>query len=253
VSIRLISLNIEGKKHLPEVFAFLSEEQPDVVCLQEVYEDDLPYLSEALGKETESRFALMRLHKREGILARHGNAILSRFPITKSDVRPYMLHDAGHIYFDNTDAETKSVSQDFNLLIADIAKEDSTHRIVTTHFPWTEDGRASDFQRTALLAMLKETERLGDFVLCGDFNAPRGGEIFGRLAQRYRDNVPLSYTTSIDPNLHRAGPLAFMVDGMFSTNGITVSDVTMHGGVSDHCALVGRVSSVREPSILQAA
>ena len=80
-------------------------------------------------------------------------------------------------------------------------------------------------------------------MLCGDFNAPRGGEIFGLLAQKYKDNVPQKYTTSIDGILHRAGPLPFMVDGLFSTPGYTVSHVEMVCGISDHCALIANVAS----------
>ena len=78
-------------------------------------------------------------------------------------------------------------------------------------------------------------------VLCGDFNAPRGGEIFTRLATQSRDNVPSHYVTSIDPKLHRAGPLQLMVDGLFSTDGYRLSEVVLHNGVSDHCTITAVV------------
>jgi len=45
--------------------------------------------------------------------------------------------------------------------------------------------------------------------------------------------------------LHRAGPLPYMVDGVFSTGEYGVSKVRLHQGVSDHCAItctIGRSS-----------
>jgi endonuclease/exonuclease/phosphatase family metal-dependent hydrolase len=248
VSNRLISLNIEGRKHLPEVLSFLTRERPDIACLQEVYEDDLPRLTEGLGMSTV--FAAMRLRPDA---AAHGNAILSRLPIRRHEVIPYMKQSPAYSFFVPGTEEEKALSQEFNLLSADIEMNGTLLKVITTHFPWTADGRATDFQREALVAMLQKLSLMGDFALCGDFNAPRGGEIFAAIAQEYTDNVPASYTTSIDPGLHRAGPLPYMVDGMFSTEGIEIRDVSMKSGISDHCALLGHASPVREPSILQAA
>ena len=42
--------------------------------------------------------------------------------------------------------------------------------------------------------------------------------------------------------LHRAGPLQLVVDGMFSTDDYSVSEVALHQGVSDHCAITALVS-----------
>jgi hypothetical protein len=48
--------------------------------------------------------------------------------------------------------------------------------------------------------------------------------------------------TSIDPKLHRAGALQLMVDGLFTTPGYEASDVMLHTGVSDHCAITARIA-----------
>ena len=71
-------------------------------------------------------------------------------------------------------------------------------------------------------------------LLGGDFNAPRGGPIFARLARHWTDCIPADVTTSIDPELHRAGALELMVDGMFASPGVRVDSVRMHTGLSDH-------------------
>jgi endonuclease/exonuclease/phosphatase family metal-dependent hydrolase len=129
------------------------------------------------------------------------------------------------------------------MLSCEIEKEGETFRVATTHFTWTPDGSADDYQRADVKKLLAILGGMGEFVLTGDFNAPRGGEIFGTLAEKYKDNVPSHYTTSIDGALHRAGPLELMVDGIFSTPGYAVSDVELVAGVSDHKAIVATVSS----------
>ena len=45
---KLISLNIEGSKHLERIIPFITKESPDVLCLQEVFKADL-HLFEKLG------------------------------------------------------------------------------------------------------------------------------------------------------------------------------------------------------------
>lgn len=86
-------------------------------------------------------------------------------------------------------------------------------------------------------------ELLGErpLVLCGDFNAPRGGPIFSQFAERWRDCIPQHIATSIDPDLHRAGALQLMVDGLFTTADFAVSNVRMHCGVSDHKAITADI------------
>ena len=62
-----------------------------------------------------------------------------------------------------------------------------------------------------------------------------------RSSPGWRRNGPTIFRprtrTSLDPVLHRAGPLQLMVDGVFSTDDYSVSEVTLHQGVSDHCAI----------------
>ena len=118
---------------------------------------------------------------------------------------------------------------------------------MTTNFTWSEHGQPDRYQRQDVRALLDTVLPLGDIVLCGDFNAPRGGEIFSFLAERLKDNIPRRYKTSLDIALHRAGKerpeeLADkMVDGFFTSHGYRASGVRLERGVSDHCAIVGTV------------
>ncbi len=238
--LKLISINVERSKHLDVVIPFLEKEQADVVCVQELMEWDIPALEKATGASSVfSREVLYDNEREKGV---QGCGIFSRsgFVVHRDDVyhggknslRPY----------DSTDIESKRQTQDLKVISADIEKNGIFFRIATTHFTWTPDGEADDYQRKDLVALFEILGAQGDFVLTGDFNAPRGKEIFSAIAAKYKDNVPLEYTSSIDGSLHRAGALPYMVDGMFSTPRYRVENVRMVSGVSDHCALVGEVS-----------
>ena len=243
MALKLISLNIEGRNHLDLVIPFLQTAAPDVVCLMELYEMDLERFRSALGAEI---FFVPMNTREHGVF---GVGILSKFPLTQTEAARYGgAHELQE--FDNRNAEAAHATTRFSLISAEVEKEGELFRICTTHFPVTKEAQATDFQREdmrALLALLKEKE---EFVVCGDFNAPRGDEIFGMLTQHYRDNVPARYTSSIDGRLHRAGPLPYMVDGFFTTPRYTAS-VEMVCGVSDHCALVGEVSANTAPAPVQ--
>ncbi len=79
-------------------------------------------------------------------------------------------------------------------------------------------------------------------ILCGDFNIPRGTELYHVLADCLYDNIPPEYVSSIDPVLHRVPNLSLMIDYMWSLERIRIENVRQVCGVSDHCAFVGEVS-----------
>lgn len=236
-SLRLLSVNIEYTKHLETVLPFVEKMKPDVLCVQEILKRDVPLFEAVVGKGI---YAGMAQGEFGGVQDTLGLALFSRFPITAHAVT-YYSGDGNLEEFDRSTLESKRASMHHLLLVCDIDKEDTMFRTGVTHFTWTPDGKADDLQRQKLPLLLSALERSGELVFCGDFNAPRGGEIFSAIAAKYKDNVPAHYTTSIDGSLHRAGPLPHMVDGLFSTPEYTVGDVTMLCGVSDHCALSATV------------
>lgn len=240
MALSLITLNIERDLHLDVVESFLKEQLPDVACIQELFEADIPRIEAALGATCFFAPAMRSISHSRGRLV-EGTAIFSRLPFRFSQSYQYGGVPTDVVdYIDGTAEEKQATSRDM-LLVAEVEKDGELFRIATVHFPWTPDGEANDMQREALPKLLTITDRFDDIVLCGDFNAPRGKEIFSLLSEHFTDNVPSQYETSIDGNLHRAGPLPLMVDGMFSTSGYRVSEVEMICGVSDHCALLAKV------------
>jgi len=251
---KLVSVNIERAKHLERVIPFIEAEAPDVLCLQEVLEEDLPRFTRILG----GRAVFAPMTMLPGMTTPTGIAIVSPHPF-KEEITYYRGAAGAVPQFDDTNAETKYGSEHAMLVSADIVM-DRPYRIATTHFTWTPDGTPDDHQRRDLAALMPILESKGALAFCGDFNAPRGGEIFSALSARWRDNIPAAYEWNLDLSLHRigermkdeakkAGHDGFMVDGLFTTPSYVASDVKLIPGVSDHMAIVASIS--REPSVLE--
>jgi endonuclease/exonuclease/phosphatase family metal-dependent hydrolase len=239
-SLSLVSLNIERDKHLDLVIPFLREHPADIVCIQELFGRDIPALEEALSAKC--FFAPSTLYPTlEGPIP-EGVAIFSRHPVSDVSIVPYAGREGDLVVFaEEKSPEAKVKTQKYELLTGVVEKDGARFRVATTHFVWTPDGEADDTQRAAVERMLAEIRNLGETILCGDLNAPRGKEIFARIESEMKDNIPAQYETSIDGAIHRAGPLPVMVDGLFTTPGYAASDVSLVSGVSDHCAITATI------------
>lgn len=235
----LCQLNIENHQHLSVVIPFLEKTLPDVICVQELCEGDIPILEKVL--DARCIFAPMSSRLRTGIREIEGIGIFSRLIVRNVSRQYYAGNFNASVNFDASSSQTKYRTQGYVLLQCDIEKEEKLFRIATTHFVWTPDGAASATQRRDMEKLIILLTGYKEFILCGDLNAPRGGEIFEMLSKRFKDNIPAEYTTSIDANLHRAGPLELMVDAIFSTSQYHVSDVKQIFNLSDHCAFTATI------------
>jgi len=241
-SIKLISLNIELSKHLGTVLSFLEKQKPDVVCIQEIVENDIARFVAILGG-AEYVFAPTLRHMETQGNPIVGEAIFSGLRVARKDVQYYVGNTDDIPELRPSEMEEKGIApMNCALVTMSIEKEGSLFIVGTTHFTWSPDGEATSAQRINMKRFLGIVDTYKNIVFTGDFNAPRGKEIFSVLANKYKDNVPARYTTSIDGGLHRAGQLNLIVDGLFSTPGYTVSNVEMVSGLSDHCALVAEIS-----------
>lgn len=227
-----ISLNIEMHKHLDRVRGLLNTRKPDVYCLQEVFASDAQAMADDLGYD--HVYAPMS-HNMQVPGETLGIAIFARGAL-RDVVRDYYVH---------TQTTLPHEQQDDNharcFLHAMYIKDGVAFHIGTTHFPRSPYGDPDDRQRRIFKDFLPILEKQDDIMFAGDFNAPRGTEIFDAIATRFTDNIPTRYTTSIDGNLHRAGPLPYMIDGLFTTPQYTVTHAELVDGVSDHMAIVAEI------------
>lgn len=241
---KLISVNIELNLHYDTVFGLIKKENPDVICIQELLEEDFDrFKNEFKMDGIYKPFYLVTLgHYSQSGGKKHGVAIFAKNISTWG----YKFYTGSEENI-NKDPEDyysdKKNSQNGVLLWADIKNlNGEVVRFATTHFTITKEGESTPKQLDDLNHLLEALEDLDDFVLCGDMNAPRGNETFTRLANKYIDNIPLEYKTSIDQNLHRVKGIMFMVDGLFTAQKYEASNVKLVDGVSDHMAIVADIN-----------
>lgn len=243
MALKLISLNIESHKHLEKVLALFQAEQPDVICLQEIFKVDLPFFTEALGMEAHF-LPCADIDRPTNYefdpLGEWGIAILTRLPHQEFNAEYYVKHGPNPAKI--IDYEANSV--DRGVIWTTVTKDDQPFTIATTHFTWSEAGSATELQAKNMTELLRILEPLPELILCGDFNAPRGRVTFQMLADRYIDVIPAQYTTSLDPDLHRVKNLELMVDGLFITPQYQAHNVRLVSGVSDHQAIVAELERV---------
>lgn len=238
-TLRLLSLNIERDEHYDTVLALIEERNPDVLCLQEVPKEFAERLSAELGYEWEFK---LRAHVPSRVAPEvtltEGMLIAWKPELTLRGVavHTYRTKEERPI----TERPTHANDVDRSLVVATLNHQGETFRIGTTHFTWTPDGGPSEEQHRDMDRLLQALAEFHDetgIIFCGDFNAPRGGEIFARLNERYADHIPPHITSTIDPKLHRAPGIELVVDGLFSTAQYQAHNVEIIDGVSDHKAI----------------
>ncbi len=253
MALKLASVNIERSKHLDRVAQFVAREKPEVLCIQELMQKDAEKIRGMGLFASESFVPMCRLTKE------HPGEVMGLGIFTRQAAKGfshgYYVGDDRNV--PDVDPLTPSSEENRAVLVCDIERDGATYRVATTHFTWTPNGKPNEKQRHELVSLFSLLDTLGEFVLTGDFNAPRGGEIFSSIADRYKDNVPAQYGWSLDLNLHRArggsierdakeaGLPGLMVDGLFSTSAYDVKNVTLQDGVSDHMAIVADISKAQ--------
>jgi endonuclease/exonuclease/phosphatase family metal-dependent hydrolase len=228
---KIVSINIERHKHFDRVVEFLKRENPEIVCLMEVNELDIEILAGTIYPHTV--YAPNDVMPESEGRGTTGVAILSKQPIDSSD----------KFYCGEEDKlQLKKPGMGTHAPILILAKIGQL-QIGAVHFSWTADGSVDERQRKHTGILLDYLSTKGELVLCGDFNIPRGNEMYQKIAGVYKDNIPADITTTLDPHLHRAnfempGKLQFVVDYVWSTPKYEVSELQVVQGVSDHCGLV---------------
>jgi endonuclease/exonuclease/phosphatase family metal-dependent hydrolase len=237
MSLRLLTLNIEGDRHLDRVCRALAEHRPEVVCLQEVFEASCPQLA-AVGPYSVAFAPTARMSATRSAAPEQnwGVAVLTRIPVLAHAVMPYAA--------DST-IRTLRLPNDSSraVVVTEVAHEGCAFRVATTHFTWSPGGQSSDEQREDFVRLSRVMKDFPDYVLCGDFNAPRGGEIFSRFVGELAliDHLSPEVSTTIDPRYHRAGALELVVDTVFSTPEYRATEVEVLEGLSDHKGILARI------------
>ena len=238
---KLLSLNIEGTRHLDKVFDFLDSEKADIICLQE---SPLSISSELRRRGYTTTTVPLTVKIQNGFNFTEGS-IFATLNYHRPDVHYYHRPQERVAVFDiNRTRETVAQA----LIFAELG---DIH-IATTHFTWVPDGRvASDEQVEDMKNMLDLLDTKPPHILCGDLNIPRNiNRLYeDEILPRYTDAVPDEYKSSLDRSLHRLGNdpekldlfESFMVDHLLLMKPFLAEDVRLEFGLSDHAAIVANV------------
>jgi len=242
MALKLLTLNIEYDRHLDEVTRTIAGHLPDIVCLQEVFEKDCVKLAAAGDYQVKFAISTLMPEGGEGNTSPRswGLAVLTRLPVHNQTVVYYADDPRIRIYKERNDPRRV-------LLMTELQHEGRSYKIGTTHFTWSMSGQPTDGQREDFARLKQVLLPYPDYVLCGDFNAPRGGEMFSKFTDELGlvDHLPPHVTTTIDPKHHYAGALELAVDTIFSTPEYRVTDVQVLEGISDHKGILGLVERRR--------
>jgi endonuclease/exonuclease/phosphatase family metal-dependent hydrolase len=235
MGIKLLTLNIENDRHLDRVEAAIAEHLPDVVCLQEVLEANCARLASTGGYDVKFSLGGRQL-KPTGHERNWGVAVLSRIPVIRHIESVYAADHRIRVLREPDD--TRRV-----VLVTELEHQGQPYRIATTHFTWTPDGHINELQKADFARLEPVLAGYPDYVLCGDFNAPRGREMFAKFVDELGlvDHLPAAVTSTIDGRFHRAGPLELVVDTIFSTPEYRATDIRVLDGISDHKGILAVV------------
>ncbi len=230
---KIITLNIEGDKHLDIVLDYLERESADFLCLQEVFAVHKDLFTKKLAYAHHLFSAQSRVLQENNFgvnpLGDWGLLLLSKVPFLSQQV---------FCYQGDSESVPKLLSGQPNsvrrvLQVVKSSIDDRSYTIGNIHFTWSPGGTPTPEQAKSAQKVLSFLMQFDSLVLAGDFNAPRGGDTRELFAKSYTDNIPSSVNSTLDPVMHRSGR-DLVVDGIFTSPDILVENVKVTAGISDH-------------------
>jgi endonuclease/exonuclease/phosphatase family metal-dependent hydrolase len=186
--VRIATWNVWGRygpweARFPVIVENLRAIDADIVALQEVWEDDERSQARLLARALGCTEPVYRANlERDG--ARSGNAVMSRWPISRSDVLVLPRRGA----FGAVDDE----GEERLCVFAEVDGPRGPIQIFCAHLSWQWDHSAIRQEQTRAIAHFLTTTRPRSFpaVLCGDLNAEQTSDELRLLTGRAASPVP---------------------------------------------------------------
>src|SRR3989344_5193532 len=143
MSLKLITLNIEGGRHLGMVLPFLQQEKADIICLQEVFKSDVPTIQKEV--KMEGRFyptaKVVKPVKECSLELRGvwGIALFTNLPHSTIQGEYYVGKGLIPIFH-------SPFNIDKVMVWSKVTKKRKEYTIGTTHFTWSHQGNSSKEQ-----------------------------------------------------------------------------------------------------------
>lgn len=236
---RLMTLNIEGDRHMDLWLPAVKDLNVDVLCLQELFEVDCQTITAMLGLQCIAFATTTRMEQptkyKFNLKGNWGVGLFSKLPVTEVKQQYYSEDSTIRVFAEPNDPRRVLVS-------GKIQSGEQEYQVATTHFTWSPAGEAIDLQYQDFERLAVLLQEFPEIILCGDFNAPRGRAIHNLFVEKYRDVVPEFVKTTIDSSLHYSGKeLELVVDGIFLSPEYQAEDVQVIDGISDHKGILAEI------------
>lgn len=249
MEIKVISLNMWWGGHLfSQILEFLKRENADIVMLQEVYNASdsslkpayrsMQVLAEELDYE-HAAFVKAYTEAAEAGKLPHGNAVLSRFPITHNELR--LMSEV-----QDPDFEYKDIPEHWPILpsplqLVELDTPAGKVTVCNVHGVWDLDGDSYSEKRQHMSQVMLETTRgRNRLILAGDTNAKSTNRAMRELEPQLVSVFGTDLKTTF--NMQRKdnpGYATAAVDLMFVSPDVKViSKDVPDVDISDHLPLV---------------
>lgn len=227
----ILQLNVELNLHTDKIIAHVQAQNYDVLLLQEVLQDELDTIAQACNMQY--AFAPLNTIEHQGILQILGLATFSKHPLCNIEQLYYRGDPKNLPLITRQTPELMARA----LLVVEVPANGQTYRLINTHFTWSQNATVNAMQRQDFDKMLTMLQQYDQFLLGGDFNTPRGRELYDHLAHIYTDNIPLDIKSTLDKEFFRVPGLELVIDGVFTTAKYKVAGMQILQGLSDHVGI----------------
>lgn len=187
MSIKIITINIQAAELLDNFLAFIQEQVPDILLMQEVFTSReslnqrfyvLEHLQNILNDYHVDRAATYDT-LRDGAVVQAGNAILSKFPIKK---RKTVFYNIPYIHqYVEPVGDYTAVPRNLQYVQLDV--NGTELNIFNTHGIWGIDSANSATRVHMVQVIVEQIKDLPFVVLGGDLNVPSNTEPIDNLEQ----------------------------------------------------------------------
>jgi len=230
VEIKVISWNIWQDYHLDEVITYLKQGNADIIGIQEVIEKNGTNTGAIIAGRLGYECAYYRAIEKTRLGFPQGNAILSRYPITKST--SHMLSTVDQ-FTGNAESEPRvAVETHIDIMGTQVT-------VITTHLAYSymfQESAMRNLQVDKLLSVLPKAKT----ILIGDFNSHPDSSYMKKLTAilQNTDKDLIAPTWTVYPfdyeGFHET-ELKHRLDYIFVTRDISVTDFRVEPSKgSDH-------------------
>ncbi len=231
---KLISWNIWGGRNFAQVLAFLSQQNADIIALQEVRELEENGKRINIAQEVANRLGYEYIYCKAFTTERHtpsydlGNAIL-----TKNKIKN------GRCHFLSTPEmyQGSSVTEPRTAVQVEIEYNQKIYNILCTQLGYSKRSVESDM-RNYQFQQLEKIIRENGTILMGDFNALPNSEIVKKLNHTLKNtDTDLQHPTITE--LKEPGQPQYRIDYIFTSSDIVAKNFQIYSNItaSDHFPL----------------